>query len=142
MHEVGDIIYLLSRKNHKIVPARIESVTTVKKLNGIDITHELSIPGAEPSQKIMLEKLDVEVFQNISELKDHMLKIVRQKVSNDISTVQELIASTWPDKPSPPLENLIPASDFTPNQKKGEGIVKVQLPDGSTANVQMPPELI
>ncbi len=30
--EVGEVLYLLSVKNHKIVPARIEAITTVKKL--------------------------------------------------------------------------------------------------------------
>ena len=141
MYEVGDIIYLLSRKNHKIVPARIESVTTVKKMNGVDVTHELAIPGSEPTQKIVLEKLDVEKFQDISSLREYMLDVLQQQVNNDISVVSDLVAATWPSESAKPVRD----EDLhlnSLNNKKDAGVVKVQLPDGSTANVQMPQELI
>jgi hypothetical protein len=142
MHEVGDIIYLLSRKNHKIVPARVESVTTIKKINETDVTHELSIPGAEPTQLIVLEKLDVDVFQDVQSLKGHMLKIVQQKVNNDISVVNELVMAAWPSVRLERPDNKMSMPDFVEDKKKESAVVKVQLPDGSMANVQMPRELM
>ena len=138
MHEVGDVIYLLSRKNHKIVPARVESVTTVKKIVGIVVTHELSIPGGK-DQKIVLEKLDVEVFENVKDLRSHLLAVLQEKVDSDISLVNEIVSSTWETN----VDDVAQVFKEEPveNKKNELEVVKVQLPDGRTANVQMPQEL-
>jgi hypothetical protein len=142
IHEVGDIVYLLSRKNHKIVPAMVESVTTIKKIAGIDVTHEMSIPGAPPTQKIVLENLDVDVFKGVQPLREHMLKIAQEKVNNDIVVVEELVRSAWPTADTHHSNTEMQIPELFEKETKKPSVVKVQLPDGSTANVQMPSELI
>ena len=139
-YEVGDVIYLLSKKNHKIVPARVESVTTVKKLGGTEVTHSLSIPGASPEQGIVLEKLDVDVFKDTMTLQQHMLKLVHDKVQRDIAIVTELIATTWPEVNEQLVLPDAVVPDSNASSKKKESM-KIQLPDGTMANVSLPPEL-
>ena len=143
-YEVGDIVYLLSKKNHKIVPALVESVITVKKIGGTDITHELSIPGSGPEQKIILENLDVNAFKSVQLLKTHMLQIAEAKVNTDITTVEELVRKLqWPTDQFLPVPDIEHHGHVSKKDKKEKSpVVKVQMPDGSTANVQMPQELI
>ena len=139
-YDVGDIIYMLSKKNHKIVPARVDSVTTVKKSSGVDVSHELIVPGHSGSA-ITLEKLDVEVFSDTTQLQQHMLEMLTQEVRKQIHDAQRIVNSTWPTGSEPesavvddkkkeqPLLNL-----DTPEKDP----VKVTLPDGTTANIHLP----
>ena len=84
-YDVGQVLYLLSRKNNKIVPARVEAIITVKKITGEETTHELSVPGIEKSA--VLEKLDVVPFSSVSTLRSHMLNILEEKIDSEISSV-------------------------------------------------------
>tara|TARA_Y100000592_G_C5480043_1_gene324798 strand:- start:15 stop:449 length:435 start_codon:yes stop_codon:yes gene_type:complete len=138
-YDVGDIIYMLSKKNHKIVPARVDSVTTIKKSTGVEVSHELIIPG-HSGPAITLERLDVEVFSDSVQLQQHMLEMLTQEVGKQIHDAQRIVSSTWPTeseavttadskkKEQPPL-NL---------DTQSKDPVKVTLPDGTTANIHLP----
>ena len=140
-YDVGDIIYMLSKKNHKIVPARVDSVTTIKKSTGVEVSHELIVPG-HPDTTLTLEKLDVEVFSDTTQLQQHMLEMLTQEVQNQIHDAQRIVNSTWSTEPEP--ETVV----TTDNKKKEQSIlnldtptkdpVKVTLPDGTTANIHLP----
>ena len=137
-YDVGDIIYMLSKKNHKIVPARVDSVTTIKKSTGVEVSHELIVPGHSGSA-ITLERLDVEVFSDTVQLQQHMLEMLTQEVGKQIHDAQRIVNSTWP------AESEVVAAD---DKKKEQPIlnldtqsqdpVKVTLPDGTTANIHLP----
>ena len=76
-YDVGEVLYLLSKKNNKMVPARVDSVITVKKIGGEETTHELSFPGID--RTTVLEKLEVIPFSNLLELRKYMLNFLEQK---------------------------------------------------------------
>jgi len=140
-YDVGEIVYMLSKNNHKIVPARVDSVTTVKKSTGVEVSHELIVPG-HSGAAITLEKLDVEVFKDTAQLQQHMLEMLTQEVRNQIHDAQRIVNSTWPTELEP---DTAVAAD---NKKKEQPTlnldtptkdpVKVTLPDGTTANIHLP----
>ena len=140
-YDVGDVIYMLSKKNHKIVPARVDSVTTVKKSTGVEVSHELIVPG-HPGPTITLEKLEVEVFSDTDKLQQHMLEMLTQEVTKQIHDAQRIVSSTWPTESDPGQAVVVD------NKKKEQPLLnldtptkdpmKVTLPDGTTANIHLP----
>ena len=42
-YDVGEVVFLFSNKNQKIIPAMINAITTVKKLNGVETSHEIML---------------------------------------------------------------------------------------------------
>ena len=92
MYNVGQTLYLLSKKN-KIVPARVESVITVRKLDGQHVSHDLILPGHDGL--ITLEKLNVDVFTSPPALKEHLMKILQDKVDEDLADIKNLIHESW-----------------------------------------------
>ena len=92
-YEVGDILYLLSKKNHQIVPSRVDSITTIKSVGGEEVTHELSVPGVD--RTTVLEKLQVIPFSSILSLREHMVQLLEQKIDAEISAVVTAAQETW-----------------------------------------------
>ena len=140
-YNVGQVLYLLSKKNSKIVPARVESIVTVTKRSGIEVTHELSVPGA--TKTAVLEKLDVAPFSDAKDLRSHMLGILQEKVDLEISNVLELAEMAWPDESISQDTDI--ENDVTPEISQNadsEKTVQVALPNGQTARVHMPKDLM
>ena len=140
-YDVGDIIYMLSKKNHKIVPARVDSVTTVKKSSGVEVSHELIVPGHTESA-ITLEKLDVEVFSDTKQLQQHMFEMLTKEVEKQIHDALRIVNSTWPEESEPETaavdnkkKEQLPLLNLESSPKDP---VKVTLPDGTTANIHLP----
>ena len=143
-YDVGDILYLLSRKNNKIVPSRVEAIITVKKISGEEITHELSVQGLD--RMTILEQLDVIPFDNVSDLRSHMLNVLQQKIDSEISTVTAAAADAWPsgskDSKLSSLETEQKKVKDLPSVGYVEETMQVELPNGRTANVILPKELV
>ena len=143
-YEVGEVLYLLARKNNKIVPSRVEAIITVKKIAGEEITHELSVPGID--RTTVLEKLDVVPFSSVADLRAHMLSVLEEKIDSEISVVTSLAAEAYRDAN---IENHLEAVGTS--EKKAvdlppagyvEETMTIELPDGKTANVILPKELM
>ncbi len=135
MFDVGQILYLISNKNHKIVPARVEAVTTVKKINGTEISHQLSVPGHE--KKVVLEKLDVNPFKDINELREHVMKMLRQKVDEEIENVLHISNEFWGEIP-----DQVGTTEQKPADNTKQSIQEVELENGIKARIHMPQELL
>lgn len=142
MYDVGQILYLLSKKNNKIVPARVESVVTVKRVGGVDVTHEVVVIGHE--QQIELEKLNVEIFMSPDQLREHLLKLIVDQVDAELNEIAASVKETWTtsigitDADSAVLPDTLPP---TPPQIDGD-VVQVELENGMQARVHMPKELM
>ena len=147
MYEVDQLVYLLSNKNHKIVPAKIESVTTVKKKNGVEVSHELSLPTPEgvAAQVVTLEKLNVKPFSDLASLRQYLLKLIQEKIDADIKSVGDLVSMTWPDSdesPTGPVADLTSDPGVEKKSSPDQAVRQVQLEDGTTARLHLPPEFL
>jgi len=142
MFDVGEILYLLSNKNHKIVPAIVQAVTTVKKIGGTEISHEISVPGFK--EKLVLEKLDVKSFKDIYDLRKHVLALLEEKLDEEIKGV---VALAQNDRQAAQREL---ASDLPVTESRLERvqhspqdtIQEIELEDGVKARVHLPKGLM
>ena len=87
-YNIGQVIYLLSNKNHKIVPAQIESVTTYEKIDGTYVCHTLNVPGYEGNPE--LESLDVTVYEASQHVRNAKLDILKSMLNSEMETVDAL----------------------------------------------------
>lgn len=138
-YDVGQVLYLLSKKNNKIIPSRVDAVITIKKITGEEITHEMSVPGVD--RITILEKLDVIPFSNITDLRDYMLNILEKKIDSEISAVTAAAQNAWPDQP----ESVTASTDHNKVENSlslQQDLMQVALPNGGTARVHLPKELM
>ena len=147
MYEVGQILYLLSNKNNKVVPSRVESVISVRKSSGVVVTHEVSVAGHV--SLIELEKLNVRVFNTAGDLRSHMVDFLVKQVDEELHDVTQAIKTAWPDQSNPDLPTLPSASTpRTPDELESELSVFdsdsqiVELENGMKARVHVPKEMI
>jgi hypothetical protein len=133
---VGKILYLLSNKNLKIVAARVEAVTTVESVAGSKTTHQVSVLGYDDN--IVLEALDVKPFLDVVTLKDHLVKVISDKVNSEVADVVSLASAEWNltdvNKDTSTIDEIIDSSD--------DDTIHVELGDGMRARVHIPKELL
>ena len=143
MYDVGEVLYLLSNKNNKIVPARVESVVTVKRPQGVDITHEVTVPGHENT--IQLEKLSVKIFPDPAKLRKHLLNVLEKQVDEELNEITKAVMNAWgheADSVPSILDSKIETSQPVENVKQDlDEVVQIELENGIKANVHIPEEL-
>lgn len=142
-HSVGKILYLLSSKNLKIVAARVEAVTTVETISGSKTTHQVSVLGYDDN--VVLETLKVNVFTTIQLLKEHLLKVINDKVSSEVSSVVEQATIKWPVLNERTEENKESAHKMSVDEAVENSVddtIHVELADGMRARVHIPKELL
>lgn len=127
-YNIGQVIYLLSNKNHKIVPAQIESVTTYEKIDGTYVCHTLNVPGYEGNPE--LESLDVTVYEDSQHVRNAKLDILKSMLNSEMETVDALANELV----TPPAKETIPDLDVT----EQETVHHVQLENGMKARVHIP----
>lgn len=127
-YNIGQVIYLLSNKNHKIVPAQIESVTTYEKIDGTYVCHTLNVPGYEGNPE--LESLDVTVYEASQHVRNAKLDILKSMLNSEMETVDALANELV----TPPVKEAIPDLDVT----EQETVHHVQLENGMKARVHIP----
>tara|TARA_B100000131_G_C18085715_1_gene600026 strand:+ start:686 stop:1111 length:426 start_codon:yes stop_codon:yes gene_type:complete len=138
--EVGEVLYLLSIKNHKIVPARVEAITTVKRRDGQDVTHELSVPGYE--ETVMLETLSVKAFKDTKKLKSYVMKVIREKVDTDIAEVVQAVKTAWPAAEVKGSRKKNNVKELVEEDPPDPTTVQIELEDGMRARVHLPRDLV
>ena len=144
MYDVGQVLFLLSRKNNQIIPSRVESVVTVKRLSGAEVTHQVVFPGHE--KQLELEKLSVDVFTTANDLREHLLSKTIALIDQDILDTEETITEAWGSTPPPGLEAISTPETTTTKSaepdKKSTGVQVVELENGMKARLHMPKDLL
>jgi len=82
-----------------------------------------------------LSSFEGEVFDNLSDVKNHMLKNITQNIEKMINGAAEVASQYFPD--APPPESPFSSEAVTSEQFDQ---IKVELEDGQLANVRLPPE--
>lgn len=80
---VGQVIYLLSKKSLKIIPSQIVEEIVRRKISGEEISYKIMLPD-ETRSIIDISKLDVEVFTDSDSIRTHM-------VENAVKSIDEML---------------------------------------------------
>lgn len=124
--EVGQILFLLPKKENKIVPVRVVEVVVRKKLNDQSVEYIVEIPNRN-RDTTSLSDLDALTFTSDRELRDYMVQNSTSAIEQMIATARRHAISAFGDQTPPEVTRAAPQDD--------EYSV-ITLPDGTTARIK------
>jgi len=118
-YEVGQIVFLLSRKDTKVFPAQIIEEIISKKMDSENISYIARLPNKEQTE-ICLDDLAVDVFHDAVTLKKFMIDSAKSAISLVINNASEISSRVF--------ENTIQASH--PSDDGESNLAEVDLGGG------------
>lgn len=155
-YNVGQILYIVFKKDNKVIPGQIFEEVTKKTLDGVKVDYNIRI-GSDDKTTITLDEIDGDVF----DAPDVAIEVLSERAKSSITRLVNLAAEkakTWygPKKSEQrskslkdevskklPLEheddlNNISESQIIEPTAPQEEIVSVKMPDGSVVKAKMP----
>lgn len=138
--QIGQIIYVLSNKAQKIIPAIVVEEVTIKKLDGNETSWKVSVGPTGKEKIIDSKRLDGELYATLDEVQS----VLKQRLDQFINAIvedAEKRASVWygsktkiaeqyreEDKidPNSLIEEDITSSATPEPKKKSSGVTKAQ----------------
>jgi len=153
MYEVGQVVFVISDKHHRVLPVRVVEQVVRRTLDGETVEYRVQSDSSK-ADTYALSAIGASHFDSASSVRKYMY-------DNATSTIDEIVNAAlivaqskydYKESPSdfPPLSSdtmTLPADVFVGADSKPvpgvfketetETKVKVQLPDGSYANVDL-----
>jgi len=92
--KIGQIIYVLSNKAQRIIPAIVVEEMTVKKLEGNEVSWKVSVGPVGKEKIIDSKRLDGELYETLSEV-ENVLKERLEAFINGIVADAQKRADVW-----------------------------------------------
>ena len=126
---VGEIIWVVLPKKMAIIPARVLELIVRKTLNGTDFTHVIELPIRQGETKSMeLQETGGLGFSTLKEAEVYITDKCVAQIKEMCERAQKTNLDFFDMKP----EVLAPTQEET---------TYVELPDGTKARLNLPPEL-
>jgi hypothetical protein len=132
MHNVGDIVYIISNKRRQIFPVQVVVQVIRKTLTGEEVTYKVRVPGREDgATPVDLHALDGSVHESLQKAKSFLYEQAASAIESMLRTAQEMALSLGH------VDHL--EDDEAPDQvMNGSSKLKVKLDDGTSATVTLP----
>ena len=133
MYTVGQILYVILPKKHRVIPVQVVEQITRKSISGEKIQYIVNVPGADTQCDLAV--LSDEVYPDIKSVKDKMIKSAELAIDKMIEQAHGLAIEVFGDEQaevSPSHEVPNPAGHDI-----SQDVVKVTLDDGTVANVNL-----
>ena len=147
MHNVGDIVFVISNKRRTVFPVQIVEQVIRKTLAGEEISYKALMPGNDKIQPVDLQSLDGTVHTSLQTVRELLFKQAVDAIDGLLETAQELCDDHFVTHKSHEqivnsiVESVSEVQLPTASKKKtgnGASKIKVQLADGTSANVTLP----
>ena len=136
---VGQVIFLLIKKQQNVVPAKVVERVTRSTLEGESISYVVMMPDSK-STTMDLDSLESLVFKTLEAAQSHMIDNARSAIQKIINTsrvvAQEKFQFTEEVAPDPePYSNGIDTDHSSPSDMVGiiSSEIEVDLGNGSKA---------
>lgn len=127
--EVGNVIYIIDSAQRTVIPARVDEQVVSRKINGETITHKIELPNGKVG---VLEDLDVRYFMDLEGVRDHLMARAAEVVEQGIENARTVARSKFGNGTADTDVAVLEPKDPSSAEK-----VKVTLPDGQVANVEL-----
>ena len=142
MIKVGNIVYLLDKKTHAIVPCMIVEQVNSISLEGETTHHIMKTPAG---RKAKLEDFKSPWFQDIPSARDFLMEAAKNLVDETVEKANQIAAEAFGDNLSALEESNVNENDFVFYKSEEDSPVEtssnevfVDLPNGQKARVSMP----
>ena len=124
---IGQVIYVLSNKAQKIVPAIVVEEVVVKKLDGHHVSWKVSVGPAGKEKVIDSSRLDGDIYTSLDEIKEVLHKRLALFLNDIISEAEKRAANWYGEK----------IKSVTPNKIDAESSEKID-PDQLLVDIETP----
>lgn len=142
MHNVGDIVYIVSNKKRQVLPAQVIEQINRKTLQGEQIQYQVLIAGAQSPVDLGSLSAIGKIFSSLEEVRESLHKQAQLAIAQVIEDATNLASIHFSIDEEGAAPGLEPTDETfasvvdelaTPEAKR----VKVKLPDGTSASVSM-----
>jgi hypothetical protein len=136
MYEVGQILFVISKKGNKVFPVQVIEKTIKKTLKGETCTHSIMLPNGNETVAV-LEDIDVDVFSTHNEAYESMMRNAQSAIQQMIQRAKE-VASSYFNRNH--VEDTNDDNDYGMGESPSavEDAQYVVLEDGRKARIKMP----
>jgi len=140
MHEVGEVLFIVSNKRRQIFPVRVVEQVIRKTLSGEGVSYRVQIPGGDkPGSGIVdLSGIDGTVHPTIERAREFLYEQATRAIEQMLETAQEMVSELGISETPVSAPVSIPAPQPTVIPKNGASKMKVRLEDGTSATVTLP----
>ena len=154
MHEVGQIIFLVSRKSQSILAAQVCEQNVKKTLDGEETSFRVRIGGNNTDDEIYdLERIDADIYGSPSEAAESLYQAAKTAIDSLVSEAVSDAKQSFSYQPDPVKKprgrpKKTPASpdkiSVEPKKRKSkkssldEAATYVTMPDGTQARLKTP----
>lgn len=131
--QIGQIIYVLSNKAQKIIPAIVVEEMIVKTLNGNQVSWKVSVGPTGKEKIIDSKRLDGELYASLDEVQN-VLKERLEQFINSIVVDAEKRARVWYSSKTKLIETVNEEEKIDPNSLIEEDIVAEKAPEPKKKN--------
>ena len=135
-YEVGQIIYTILEEKKIVLPVQVVEQVVVKNLSGEETNYKVLLPNKK-SQKVSIERLE-KIFNSIDEASNYMLenakKAIELMAKDAFSLEKEFFYDSIKAAETSSLEEKID-KDILEDKRLNK--IKINLPDGQVANIDM-----
>lgn len=89
MYQVGQVIYTVSEKNHKVIPLKVVEQVTTKTLEGEMTEYTVCLPSNKDESRFNLKRFK-KIYNSLEELKKQMISNANKAIDEMIKEGSEL----------------------------------------------------
>ena len=135
-YTVGQIVYLLSRKDVKVFPALVIEEIKRKTIESEIISYVVRLPDKSMSE-VLLEEISADVYVSLEDLKESMMKNAKVQIERLLEKAEktsDVFASEETDNDN---SELIINENGTGNSVENGSVAVVDLGNGQTGKINL-----
>lgn len=137
MYKVGQVLFIILNKKQQVIPVQVTEQVVRRSLNGEEISYSVSIPNREGDRTHELDSIDGEVFDTLEDVRKTMFEHANYVITT-ITDKALTIAQKRFDYDASSISDLDPGLTSSEPIKPEDTVHRVELDDGTIANIKMP----
>jgi hypothetical protein len=128
-YQVGQVIYVISRKESRVYPVLVVEETHRRTLEGSVTSYTVRLPDKKGTE-VPLDSVTERAFTSHDTLRDFLVESATRSINSMVDQAVEIGRLLAPagDEPATPAELT----------EEAGGVMIVEMPDGTRARVKMP----
>lgn len=137
-YKVGQIVYLLSKKDVKIFPAQIIEEIRRKTIDKEIISYILRLPNKDRSE-VLLDEINADVFTSLKDVESKMKKNAHDQISGFLKRAKDMESIFNPpsaDSKNKKVNSVTESTQLGVNEQH-ESLAEVDLGNGMKAKIDL-----
>jgi hypothetical protein len=139
-YNVGQILYVVLKKDNKVIPMQVYEEITRKTMDGLKIDYVVKV-GSDENTTLKISEIEGDIFSSPEEAISILTEKAKSSITKLVSMAQDK-AKIWYEMKPAKIERVAIDSEeevihFEPKNNDNDRM-KVKLSDGTIANIKLP----